>query len=122
KLRPGGTMRTAIGLAISALVVVSTGAHAGDANLDPSFGTSGIAALDGAGPDTGEDVAIQPDGGIVVVGGPGFTVHRFTTTGSLDGTFGSGGTTSVALGTPGAARAVALQGDGRIVAVGAADV
>src|SRR6478672_6452573 len=107
-------MRTAIELAIAGLVLLaSPGAYAGDANLDPSFGSFGVATVDGVGPDVGSDVAIQTDGGIVVVGGPAFTAHRFTSSGALDGTFGSGGTVAVSLGTNGAARAVALQSDGR---------
>jgi uncharacterized delta-60 repeat protein len=116
-------MRSAIGFAIAGLVLLgSPVAHAGDANLDPSFGSYGSTSVDTpSAPDTGEDVAIQPDGKIVVVGSPGFTAHRFTSAGALDATFGTGGTASVSLGTYGAARALALQNDGRIVAVGTAD-
>jgi len=116
-------MRTAIGFAIAGFVLLaSPGAHAGDANLDPSFGSYGSTSVDTpSAADTGEDLAIQPDGNIVVVGEPGFMAHRFTSTGALDATFGTGGTTIVGLGDYGVARAVALQSDGRIVAVGTAD-
>ena len=97
-------------------------ALATDANLDPSFGSYGWTSTnDGSAWDIGEDVAVQADGGIVVVGS-GFVVKRFTAAGAVDATFGTGGSLYVNLGTYSWAHAVAIQSDGRIVVVGAGEV
>src|SRR5262249_22807909 len=112
-------MRTSVVVVLAILLPVV--GRASDANLDPSFGSFGWTAIDATpGADWGEGVAIQPDGRIVVVGS-GFTVRRFTPTGSLDASFGAGGTVTTDVGGTGPAHAVALQGDGRIVVVGAGE-
>jgi uncharacterized delta-60 repeat protein len=80
--------------------------------------------------DTGRNVAIQPDGKIVVVGystnglNDDFAVARYNPDGSFDTTFGEGGkvstpisTTATASGTD-QANAVAIDGNGNIVVVG----
>ena len=61
-----------------------------DGTLDPSFSGDGIASVaysDGG----GKSIVIQPDGKILVGGGPHFTVTRFLSDGTIDTTFGSGG-------------------------------
>ena len=78
--------------------------------------------------DIAEDVALQPDGKIVVVGGaeliPGnfasrdFAVARYNTDGSLDSTFGNGGKVTSSLGEIDSASSVVVQPDGKIVAGG----
>ena len=80
--------------------------------------------------DFGEDLAIQPDGKIVVVGAVGFDsrivgnwgVLRYNTNGTLDTTFGSSGVVQTDFGgaqtSPDYALAVALQADGSIVVAG----
>ncbi|MGB7068289.1 MAG: hypothetical protein WBD22_02230 [Pyrinomonadaceae bacterium] len=61
-----------------------------DGSLDPSFDGDGIRTV--AYSDIGgEDIVVQPDGKILVGGGPNFTLTRFNTDGSFDNTFGSGG-------------------------------
>lgn len=92
----------------------------GNGALDPTFGTGGITT----GPDgDGRDMAIQPDGKIVVAGFQGltgpFVVARYEADGGLDPTFGGG--TGFVTGPDGAAFAVAIQPDGKIVVAGVAD-
>jgi len=95
-----------------------------DGSLDTSFSDDGKQTTDfGGGFDYGSDVAIQPDGKIVVVGeGAGdFALARYDADGSLDASFSGDGkqTTDFAGGYDGG-RGVALQPDGKIVAVGSA--
>ncbi len=98
--------------------VVASPARATDANLDPGFGNFGWTAFDPRpGFDTGNDVAVQTDGKIVIVGNE-FSVRRFTATGTADPGFGIGGTVTTDVGDGGEATSVALQADGRIVVVG----
>src|SRR5262249_13072636 len=93
---------------------------AGD--LDPTFGTGGIATTDNNSYGVAVyGLALQGDGKIVAVGGGGFALARYNLDGSLDPTFGSGGTVFAIL-IPGdsqeSARSVALQSDGKIVVAG----
>jgi uncharacterized delta-60 repeat protein len=88
----------------------------GDGRLTREFGSTG-------GGFGAEDVAIQADGKIVVVGdnGSDFAVARFNANGSIDPTFGpaaSGIITKDFGGADDRARAVAIQPDGRIVVAG----
>ena len=94
--------------------------------LDISFDGDGKATTDIAGDDEAVDLAIQPDGKIVVVGtsdyydAPDFAVVRYVTTGTLDISFGGGDgivTTTVG-GDYVSADSVALQTDGRVVVGG----
>jgi uncharacterized delta-60 repeat protein len=99
--------------------------------LDPSFGTGGRVTTDFAGgSDSGEAVALQPDGKIIVSGsatragsGGDFAIARYTARGALDPSFGTGGRVTTDLsGRHDVADAVAIQPDGRIVAAGGSDV
>ncbi len=95
--------------------------------LDSSFGTGGRVFPQVRG--GAQDVAVQPDGKIIVVGnGNAFTTNdndfavvRLNPNGSLDNSFGAGGIVTVEIRTgrvsdePGA---VLLQPDGKIVVVG----
>ncbi len=104
-------------------------------NLDPSFGTAGCATvafdLGGGLNDDLYDVAVQPDGRILLVGsaewGSGdadFAVARLLADGTLDPAFGFGGTLAIAfdLNTafPDIARSVALDETGWIYLAGGA--
>jgi uncharacterized delta-60 repeat protein len=107
-------------LAGVALVFVPLGGAAvGD--LDPAFGVDGKVITDFEAGDVGEDVAIQRDGKIVVVGWnygsgvPAFLVARYNLDGSLDSRFGSRGRVRTDFGS---AYAVAIQRDGKIVVSG----
>jgi uncharacterized delta-60 repeat protein len=102
-----------------------------DGSLDATFDSDGIVATDFCGPsscfmsDYARDLAIQPDGKILVAGsrsfyGPSFTIHdsvlaRYNSDGSLDPTFDGDG---FVLGGEAYAHAIALQPDGRILVAG----
>jgi uncharacterized delta-60 repeat protein len=94
-----------------------------DVHLDRSFGDGGVVTTDlGFEREELRDVAIQPDGGVVVVA-CGITLVRYTRDGSPDATFGDGGIVRTDLGRAGGAggdcgTGVAIQPDGRIVVAG----
>ena len=86
---------------------------------DPTF--SGGTVITDLGTDALiEDLAIQPDGKIVVVGqfGGDFVVARYLSNGILDGSFNGSGFVTTNFGGVDRATAVALQPDGKIVAAG----
>jgi uncharacterized delta-60 repeat protein len=99
-----------------------------DGTPDTSFSGDGVQSLDMGGSDSAADVAVQPDGKLVVVGWATvagrdvFGVARFEANGDLDSSFSDDGlqTTDFA-GSGASATAVALQSDGRIVVVGTAN-
>ena len=120
--------------AVSLCVPAAAAAAPGD--LDPSFGGGAgwvrtLEIRDASNnylPEGAEDLAIQPDGRIVVTGAVidgrsnrYFGALRYLPDGSLDGTFGSGGLVAADLGAFEDARAVALQRDGKIVVAGETD-
>lgn len=114
----------AVGFAVSGAASIQKG---GD--LDPSFGTGGIAITQTASSDLIYDIALQPDGKIVAAGITGaagdsdFAVARYNANGSLDSTFGSGGVAVLSFGPlDDYAQAVAIQPDGRIVVAGFANL
>lgn len=96
-----------------------------DGEMDGTFGTAGI-ALTGIGKtDFVADVAIQPDGKIVVGGyarpstHDNFVVVRLDSLGTPDATFGTNGVVMIDFGGTGdRAYAVAVQPDGKIVVAG----
>jgi uncharacterized delta-60 repeat protein len=97
-------------------------------NLDPSFGTDGVATTDlGGVSDQALDAAVLPDNGIVAVGrtdfrGPqktDFAVVRYLPDGTPNPNFGNGGIVTTPFSGNGAqANAVAVQPDGKIVVAG----
>src|SRR5579885_182726 len=100
-------------------------------SVDQSFGGGLVARRLSELDDRATGVAVQPDGGVVVVGTtaadgefgpPDLFVARFSSSVELDPRFGSGGVTVI--GAPGqwdTANAVALQRDGMIVVGGRVD-
>jgi uncharacterized delta-60 repeat protein len=115
------------------LTVLAWPAAAGaQAALDPSFGSGGLAhVVDWIGEpaflaDDASDVAVQPDGKILVAAdGRGedtffWAVVRFLPDGRLDPAFGVGGAAVLTQTDPGDARGIALQPDGKILVTGAA--
>jgi uncharacterized delta-60 repeat protein len=101
-----------------------------DGSLDPAFSGDGKVSFGfpvrvGASPsnDSANDVAVQQDGKVVVVGSAGnaFAVARLTSAGALDSTFSGDGRTAVSFSadaSSGSAHDVAIQPDGKIVVVG----
>jgi len=90
-------------------------AFAAPGDLDPSFGTDGIAE---ATPGIANAMALQPDGTILVAGYTlplNFAVARYTGEGRLDRSFGTDGT---ATGPSGTVLGMAVQTDGKIVVTG----
>ena len=104
-----------------------------DGSLDSTFGNSGRAAIDvGAVLDSGQSVALQADGKILVAGyskdtltnlGFDFSLVRFNTNGSLDTSFSSDGKVTTAFGTANADYCydITVQSDGKILLVGGSD-
>jgi uncharacterized delta-60 repeat protein len=92
-----------------------------DGTLDTSFGSGGKVHTHAVGHVRTRGVALQRDGGIVVIGngvyddGSGLLV-RYLPNGSVDATFGAAGAVTTDVGLN---RAVAIQRNGRIVAAGA---
>ncbi|MGH9233508.1 MAG: hypothetical protein ACRD0R_09255 [Acidimicrobiales bacterium] len=93
-----------------------------DGDRDEAFGTGGVAYTDAGGcVFCGNDMALQPDGKVVVSGAHfsfplSFTtaVARFNADGSVDGAFGSGGL-APSTDHMGIGESVALQPDGKIL-------
>ncbi len=107
--------------------------NARDGSLDAGFGTGGevVTAPAPSTTSVATDLAIQPNGAILVTGTTsGFdssstffqslTLNRYTTGGSLDATFGTNGQvlTAFAAGSRSSGAGVAVQPDGKIVAAG----
>lgn len=99
-----------------------------DGNLDPSFDGDGKARLHLAGDDVASDLALQPDGAIVVAGettaeyrtGPALAVARFLPNGAPDPAFDGDGWVVTPLGAFSYARGVAVGPDGKITVAGTA--
>lgn len=98
-----------------------------DGSLDPTFDTDGMTSINFSGTEENEyaqDVAIQSDGKIVVVGRAGsypdqtFAVVRLNSDGSPDTTFDTDGKLTTAIGTEAIANCVAIQTDNKIVVAG----
>jgi uncharacterized delta-60 repeat protein len=121
----GNVRRLATGGAIIADFLLLRYTAAG--TLDPGFGSGGVVVTDlGSGSERAADVAVQPDGRILLAGSAGsgfsdFAILRYTAAGVLDPTFGTGGVVRTDfLGRPDRATAVQVQPDGRILAAGIA--
>jgi uncharacterized delta-60 repeat protein len=91
-------------------------------SLDTAFGTSGkVTTAVGGESDTGNSVAVYPDGKIVVAGSSSnnlLALALYLPDGSLDPEFGTGGKVLTALGISGDGRSTALQTNGKIVVAG----
>jgi uncharacterized delta-60 repeat protein len=101
-----------------------------DGTLDTSFGTNGVVTYNhGNVDDEAEDVALLPDGSILLAGFTVTTDYNFsallvkmTPTGALDATFGEGGAVEEDIDQFDYAAQVKVQPDGRIVMAGTAGV
>jgi uncharacterized delta-60 repeat protein len=118
-------------LLVAPALIWAAQAAAAPGELDPAFGNGGIVRTSFAeGDDGARDVAVHPDGHIVVVGQAtvggqrDFAVARYLPHGTVDHSFGGDGkmtTETLAGANFEDARAVALQPDGKIVVAGYAD-
>ncbi|WP_328836466.1 calcium-binding protein [Streptomyces europaeiscabiei] len=99
-----------------------------DGSPDPAFGggdgvvTTSLSDTPGVGA-TARDLALQPDGKVVVIGDVGqtsfdFALARYNPDGSLDTTFGGDGKVTTDLGGYNWGEAVVVQSSGKIVASG----
>lgn len=95
-----------------------------DGTLDTSFSGDGIVRTNLGGADSGNAVAIEPDGDIVVVGegNNDFAVLRYLPNGNPDTSFGDDGVVTTNIGTLGPTidegTSVVLQPDGKILVAG----
>ena len=108
---------------------VAVARTASDGNLDAGFGPDGRLTY-GYGPgtngsstnDVGADLAVEPDGKILVAGSGGtgndFAVTRLTATGGFDNSLNGGPTVFANFGGNDVANALALQASGKIVLAG----
>ena len=118
-------MRFATAALFSALLVLCAGAaQAVPGNLDPSFGTGGVATTRMGSSASAQALVLQPDGKLVEAGWSldgtdgVFALARYAADGTLDRSFGSNGTMTTSWGTHAQGEAVALQPDGKIVVAG----
>jgi uncharacterized delta-60 repeat protein len=98
-----------------------------DGSLDRRFGRGGVRRVDFGGDDIAFDMALRPDGGIVLADRAGaaqnMAVARLRPGGRLDAAFGGDGRATVDFpGGRDTALALALQRDGRIVLAGSTDI
>lgn len=114
--------RRTLAAAFACLLLASPPAFAADGDLDTDFHFDGFNTKDcGFSEERGEDMALQPDGKVVLVARSSegqACLTRLTATGSLDPDFGSFG--SVVLAADGSVfvSAVAVQSDGKILVAG----
>jgi len=108
----------AAGAVVAALCLVSM-AEAAPGDLDPSFGTGGIAStLMGV-----QSVATQSDGSVIEGASSAFAVARLTPAGKTDTSFGNGGGTVIdAPGNFERLSSVAVGPDDRIAVVGSTEI
>src|SRR6187200_363202 len=113
-------IRRRLGLAASlalTLALVPAPARAADGDLDPAFGDAGKVVITYPSGAAANEVAVQPDGKIVIAGWVGgrFAVARHLPGGTLDPAFGTDGLVKTRIGGLGdEANAVAILPDGRI--------
>ncbi|MEZ5426645.1 MAG: FG-GAP-like repeat-containing protein [Pyrinomonadaceae bacterium] len=122
-----------LGLFLFSTMFISARAAVGD--IDTGFGTDGKVIIDfdgnpdpaGRDQDTGLDVAVQPDGKIIIIGesyiatsDSVFSVARLNPDGSLDQSFGNGGKAlyNPTEGATDRAYGAAVQADGKILVAG----
>lgn len=104
-------------------MVFAVARYNSDGTLDPSFGGDGKATFAVGSGGEAYDLAIQPDGKIVVVGGGESNIRaiRINPNGTTDSTFGPRGKVSIDFNNKlDVATAVGIQTDGKIVIGGAA--
>jgi uncharacterized delta-60 repeat protein len=126
--------RRATALAVALLITTTAPAAAAPGDLDTSFSGDGFDTQNVFNEDCGRDVAVAPDGKIVVAGScegglqTAFSVMRYLPDGNPDQDFGIDGVVNVSFDPSGAspanakAFAVAVQADGKVVVAGTAEL
>jgi len=127
----GAVVRCLIGSLVGVIIAVaSSPVIAGDANLDPTFGSGGF-VITGSFRESIDDLAVLPDGRIVGAGtgNDRATVWRYTADGAPDATFGTGGRVDLpdAASPDGVVAATAMRGvaiapDEKVVVAGGGQV
>ncbi len=115
---------------LSALAAATLPAAAAPGSSDTAFNTTGFATASYGGTESGNAVAIAPDGKIVVVGSTNTLGHndiavlRYNPNGTLDTTFSSDGgvITDIGVGSEDFGTAVAVQANGKILVAGYSNV
>jgi len=116
-------------IALPGLCVAAAVARAAPGDLDVTFAGTGVSRIGfGGATDTGQAIALQADGKLVVAGHSQrvegansvfiFSVVRYLPDGSLDPSFGGDGRVSTELGLGAIALSVKVQDDGKIVVAG----
>jgi uncharacterized delta-60 repeat protein len=131
-MQPDGQLITAnIAIDVADEVDVALVRYLPDGQLDPAFGSGGIALVDIGGADYPQSLRLLPDGKFLAAGTIGefldlysyqpeaAFIARFNSDGTLDDTFGSGGLQVWDDdGEPVDGSALAVDGDGRLYALG----
>jgi hypothetical protein len=103
-------------------MVAAVVAAAVPGDLDPRFGTDGKRVIDYLGTDGAFDIALRPDGRMVIVGSGNsasdVAVQALLPSGEGDPSLDAEGSLGINLGQFDAGRAVALQPDGKILVAG----
>lgn len=126
-------MRARVACAVAAVVLVSpaSASAVGPGSLDPSFGTGGVVATSVGPSGHAQDVAVAPDGRLIVggttaeaSGGQAFRLLRYTVGGQVDETWGTRGTVVLQPGEgphpSSRLSSLVAEPDGGVVAVGTA--
>jgi uncharacterized delta-60 repeat protein len=127
KIQPDGKIVVAGDAKIGAVNGYALARYSASGHIDATFGAGGK-VFDGYGgnPGTGNALAIQTDGKIIVAGRSGnlglnsnFGIVRYNASGSLDGAFGIGGVRLIDFfGDDETAGDIALQTDGKLIVAG----
>lgn len=124
-IQPDGKL-VAVGVSSINYYDIAVTRYNSDGSLDPSFSGDGKVTTDFGRVDMGADVALQPDGKIVVVGyvwagatnGSFILLARYNSDGTLDPSFDGDGKVMTNYGADDVARMLAIQPDGKIVIAG----
>ena len=97
-----------------------------DGSFDTSFDADGAVGIDSGGDERGYNLALQPDGKILVVGSTSINenavIYRLNSNGTFDKTFDGDGALGIDSGGTERGYGVAVQADGKIIVAGSTSV